>query len=769
MSRRIGNLPAEVSSFIGRRTEMSEVKRLLGESRLVTLTGVGGVGKTRLALRVASGVRDDYQDGVWLIDLAKLTHAEALAGALADTLEIREHSTRPAMDVLGDHLRDWRALLVLDNCEHLRDSCALLVDRLLSAAPGLRILATSRQELGTTGEHVLDVAPLSLPAEPTTLGAAGDPLRYEAVALFVERAAQRGNFTLTEHNRDAVVGICRRLDGIPLAIELATVRLRALSPQQILDRLDRGQRLLAGGPPTAAPRHQTLHALLDWSYELCSPAERLLWARCSVFAGGFDLAAAEAVCAGGAIQVEDTVDVIDNLVDKSILVVRHDETSTHFRLLETIRQYGRTQLDVSGERAALRRRHRDYYQRLAAMAADNMFGPGHIDWLARLRRDQANLRVALEYCQDTKDGHTGQRIAADLRYHWVTGFSPREGRHWLDHMLAITDKPTATRADALWVSSWLAIISGDFPAARAMVAQGKAVAQQACAVSALGYLALFAGQLAMQDGHLDEAIAHYREALAIHQARGDPDGIVMTFNRLSLAYSALGDGGAAMAAGENSRALCESRGDTAHKSYALWVLGIEWWRRGDTAQALALQRESMDIRRQMGDLPGLASTIEVLSWIAATDGQYERAAELLGISRSLRESVGIQLSGWGHLATFHDRCESEVRAAIGEDTYRVIIGWAAGCTFDQAVDTALGRSRRSRPATTPTEVTVDGQPPELTRRETQVARLVAEGRSNRDIASTLAISQRTAEAHVANILSKLRANSRSQIAAWAAR
>jgi predicted ATPase/DNA-binding CsgD family transcriptional regulator len=766
MRRLIGNLPAEVSSFVGRNREVSEVRRLLDSSRLVTLTGVGGVGKTRLALHTAASYQRVYEDGVWLVDLSKLSQPDSLADAVAGVLDIAEHSARSGLAALCDHLRERRLLLILDNCEHMRSSCAALVDQLLAVAPGLRILATSRQELRAAGEHVMDVPPLSLPDEsqpPPPLNKLAD---YEAVALFVERADQRGSFALTPENQHAVLGICRRLDGIPLAIELATVRLRMLSPEQILERLDDRWRLLNTGSPTMATRHQTLHGLIDWSFELCSEAERMLWIRCAVFAGGFDLEAAERVCAGQGVEVEQMVDVIDGLVDKSILIVEGRGSTARYRLLETIRQYGQARLDATDERASLHRRHVDYYAWLAAKAARRMFGPNHIDWLARLRRDHANMRLALEYAREMANWRLALRLAADLRYHWVTCAFVHEGRRWLDQLLTLAPEYTAERADALWVNSWLAITQGDMSSANALVAEGHVVSETAQAAAARGYVALFAGQLAMYDGNRDSALEFYQKALRHHRAVGDLEGTVMTLNRLSLAHSALGHGREALSAAEDSRDLCESRGDLAHKSYALWVLGIEVWRQGDNDRALTLQRESLGIRLRMQDIQGLTLNIEVLSWIAATGESHERAARLLGICMILRNSIGTQLSGWGHLAEFHDQCEAKARAALGDQGYAEAVQFGSSLSFDEAIAYALGDLPRPRTeAAAPVESTMET--PELTRREREVVELLADGQSNRDIASTLAISQRTAETHVANILSKLRFSSRSQIARWA--
>ena len=342
-----GALPAELTSFVGRRRELSETRRLLASSRMLTLTGVGGVGKTRLALRMAAEVRRTFPDGVWFVELAALHDAQLVPHTVANTLELRQVSADPAGD-LAAYLERRRLLVVLDNCEHLTDACAMLASKLLAAAPGLRILATSRHVLGVEGEQILAVPPLST---RTARVEAGDAAHYESVRLFLDRAAAVApDFEVGDGNRDAVVELCRRLDGIPLAIELAAVWLRTLSPVQILDRLEDRFRLLTSGR-SAAPRHQALDATVGWSYELCSPAEQLLWARLSVFSGGFDLEAAEEVCSGEGIPTADVLNLIASLVNKSIVIriQATSHTTAWYQMLETIRQYGEERL-ADGER-----------------------------------------------------------------------------------------------------------------------------------------------------------------------------------------------------------------------------------------------------------------------------------------------------------------------------------------------------------------------------------------------------------------------------------
>jgi non-specific serine/threonine protein kinase len=429
---RVGNLPVDMTSFVGRRHEVAEVKRLLTASRLVTLTGVGGVGKTRLALRVANEVQRAFPDGVWLVELAALGDPGLVAQTVASALDIRDLSTRRPVTVLTDHLADTQLLLVLDNCEHLLDACAAVADALLRACPGLRILTTSRQALSIAGEHIFTVPPLSVP-DANVPSPAEALAHYEAVTLLIERAAAIApGFSVTQENHVAVARLCAQLDGIPLAIELAAARLRSLSVDQVAERLESRYRLLTGGSRAAPPRHQTLRALIDWSYELCSEQEKRLWARMSVFAGGFDLMAAESICAGEELNADAILEVVDHLVAKSVLFSEMQDGRVRYRLLETIRQYGRERLTESGQEAGLRLRHRDFYLRLAQQSVSEWCGPGQEAWLARLRIEHDNLRAALDFCMtDPAETQAGLDLASALRFHWIAAASSvRDGAGW---------------------------------------------------------------------------------------------------------------------------------------------------------------------------------------------------------------------------------------------------------------------------------------------------------------------------------------------------
>jgi predicted ATPase len=496
----------------------------------------------------------------------------------------------------------------------------MLAATLVSSAPELRILATSREALGIAGERLLAVPTLSLPDPDDPQQSAETP--GEAVQLFAERAAAvLPGFAVAETSRDTVERICRQLDGLPLAIELAAVRLRMLSPEQLLTRLENRFHLLTTGPRAGPPRQRTLRALVDWSYALCTEPERLLWARASVFAGGLDLEAAEEVCSGEGVAREDVLDLVTSLVNKSVLVREEIQATVRYRMLETIRQYGREQLLACGEEPAMRRRHRDYYRGLAARARAQMFGPDQVEWFDRQRIEHANLRQALEYCFAVPgEIETGLGMTADLFHHWMTGDFLGEGRARLDQGLAVVTEASEMRGRALWVNAWLAITQADVVTAEASVRQARELGEQLGLQPVLAYAALYSAMIAMYRGDGESAVAHYEEAVARHRATGDPMGLTMTLFRLCLARALLGDTSRAVAAGEECLAVCEAHGDRWVRAYGKTVLGVALWLKGDAQRAAALERESLRFQHSIDDLLGSRINVEVLAWIAAGQG-----------------------------------------------------------------------------------------------------------------------------------------------------
>ncbi|MET9341046.1 LuxR C-terminal-related transcriptional regulator [Nonomuraea sp. NPDC003804] len=754
-------LPAELTSFVGRRREIAEVKRLLAGSRLVTLVGVGGVGKTRLARRVAADVRRAFRDGVCVIELAALESPDLLVQTLIESFGIANLSTRPPIEVLTGHLRDKQMLMVLDNCEHLLHECAVAAETLARAAPGLRILATSRQVLGVAGEQTMVVPSLPVPDGDIERLSRESMEQSDAVRLFVERAgAVAPGFGITDDNWEAVLRICRSLDGIPLAIELAAVRLRVVSVHQLLARLEDRFQLLTTGSRVLLPRQRTLRALIDWSHTLCTEQEQRLWARLSVFSGSLDLEAAERVCAGDGVAAEEIVDLVCGLVDKSILIREEDGAHARYRLLETIRQYGRDRLREAGQEDTLRRRHRDWYQDLAVRAHHAWFGPDQVSWYARLRTEHDNLRTALDYCLAVPgQAASGLVIAAALRFYWIASDSPQEGRSWFKRLLAADRRPTPVRARALCVEARLAVLQSDFATAATLLGEGRHLARRFDDPATMGAAMYVAGLAALLQRDLPSALTLLGGALDHSRRTGDAIGVVNSLIYLATVHSLLGQSRKAVDRFEECLAICEPRRENWFRSYALWTYGIEVWKQGDTRRAVAMEREAVRLKEPFDDRLGVALCIEVLAWTSCGDGEAERAALLLGALREIWRSFGGPL--FGYLADHHDACELAARRTLGTRAFETALRRGMGLTLADALEYAMREDRPAggaRPKSSP-----------LTRREMEIARLVAQGMSNKAIAAALMIAQRTAEGHVEHILGKLGFTSRVQIAAWVSR
>jgi predicted ATPase len=439
------NLPAPRSSFVGREREMLEVEFDLATSRLLTLTGAGGSGKTRLALEVARDLVEAYPDGVWLVELAPLSEAALVPRAVAEALEVLERPTEPLTDTLAEVLRDRQLLLVVDNCEHLLEASARLVDKLLDSCPRLRILATSREAIGVEGEIRWDVPPLSMPDPQHTLSP--EELEgYESVRLFVERARGRDpSFSLSLHNALTVAEVCGRLEGIPLALELAAARVGTLSLEQILERLTDSLGLLTRGGRTAVPRQRTLKGTLDWSYDLLSEPERVLFGRLSTFAGGWTLVASEVVGSGEGVEEGEVLDLLSGLVDKSLVVAKgSDEGGVRYRLLEPVRQYALARLEESGETEAAKRAHAQHFLAMAEEAEPELLGPREAEWYDRLEDEHDNIRVALSWSLEGADPELGVRLAGAIWWFWHRHGHLSKGIRWLEAGLAEEGGTSAT-------------------------------------------------------------------------------------------------------------------------------------------------------------------------------------------------------------------------------------------------------------------------------------------------------------------------------------
>jgi len=759
--RKSGNLPCELTSFVGRRREAAETKRLLSVSRLVTLTGIGGVGKTRLALRVADDARRAFADGVWLIELGELQAPELVEETIATVIGVREQSAPGTSAILQRHLADQQLLLVLDNCEHLVAAVATLAAALLKNCPNLRILATSREALGIDGEAALRVPPMPVPESTRSSFPAG-MAQYDSVTLFAERASRAvPGFAITDDNGSTVARICERLEGLPLPIELATARLRAMTAQQILDRLTDRYRLLTLSSRGAPSRQQTLRLCIDWSYDLCTRSEREMWCRLAVFAGGFELDSAEGICAGG-LEPEALLDVIASLVDKSILIREEAGDVVRYRLLDTLRDYGLERLRESGEVEEMRRKHRDWYERLASDARSGWIGPRQLRWVARLNREQPNLRDALEYCvSDPAEAESGLRIANDMYLFWRSFGLLNEGRRWFDRALAYSSAiPTTDRITALHAAGMLAGAQGDLEAASSLVSEGRDLADRsgdtamtALMTSAEGFNSLFRGD------DLHHAVECFQTARDSFRADADPLQEMWALLGLALASAYLGDVTRAVECQREIQKISEAHGESVYRGWSLWTAALAMWQRGDHERAGSFLEDGLRQTRRADDVVNSAWCMQILAWIAADNHLPKRAATLMGAAEALWQGVGGPAAVFPQLAGHHDELERRARRELGGREFDTAFRRGSGLDFEDAVAFALNEQPRAITDS-------PGEHPSLSRREQQVAELVAEGLTNKAIATKLVISQRTAQGHVEHILVKLGFTSRSQIAAW---
>jgi predicted ATPase/DNA-binding CsgD family transcriptional regulator len=755
--RNLHNLPTQLNSFIGREREIAEVKRLLAATRLLTLTGTGGCGKTRLALQAVADLLPDCADGVWIVDLAVLSDPTFVPQTVASTLRVPERPGRPLTDSLVDALRTKSLLLLLDNCEHLLDACGQLADALLRQCPNIRILATSRERLGIAGELAYRVPSLSLP-RPDHPPLLEDVAQYEAVRLFIDRAAlSHPEFRVTTSNVSATVQVCLRLDGIPLAIELAAARVKALTVEQVAARLDDRFGLLTGGSRAALPRQRTLRATMDWSYALLSEKEQALLRRLAVFAGACTLEAVEAVCAGGGFETSEILDLLTQLLDKSLVQVENREGEARYRLLETVREYGRVRLSEAGETDETQRRHRDWYLAFAERAEPEMRGPNQIAWLERLEENHDNFRAALEWSRTDHNGNApGLRLATALYEFWEIHGHFAEARTWLDEMLRLSEGAApALRVKALNHAGHLAYSQGDH--SRVAVLCGEALALSDAAgdrsgqARALHYLA-----------HAEEGVGDHRRAaellersVAVYRTAGSRLDLARALHCLANAMRFQTQYHKTVPLFEEALTIFQTLSDTRGRATTLHNLGYLALSQGDHRQAWTLFRESLTLARELGDrrvlncLAGLAGT--------SSTARPRWAARLFGAVGTLMSAAGAQLEPANR--PIFDQHMAATKRRLGERAFSA--AWAKGATM--TLDQAIAYALADEGTTPPGDLTV----PSLTAREREVASLIAQGLTNREIASRLVIAERTVDAHVEHILNKLGYSSRTRIAVWA--
>jgi non-specific serine/threonine protein kinase len=771
-------LPLQLTSFVGRAREIAEIRALLGRTRLLTLTGPGGVGKTRLAVEVAGGLAADYSDGLWFVDLAALADPALVARTVAAAGDVAERPGMPVSITLAEVLADQRILLLLDNCEHLVESCAQLADALLRVCSGLTILATSRELFGITGEVTLLVPALTLPPEDVVPAAGAGS---EAVRLFEERAiAARPQFELSDANAAAVARICRRLDGVPLAIELAAARLRVLSPDQIAERLDDRFALLTDGNRAALPRQQTLEATVSWSYDLLGEAERVLFRGLSVFAGGWTLEAAEAVCGDASasdsqVAPRHVLDTLAGLVNRSL--VRADETSggVRYGFLETIRQYAHDRLrEASGEEQLARRAHALYFLALAEAVEPHLYRADAPNWMALLTSEHDNLRAALRWALDTRQTELALRLGASLYRFWRQRGHVREGRAWLAQALDARgqDGPEhqpgqLVSARALNGAGVLARGAGDFVAARPLLTESLALFEMlgadepiANTEQNLGHVLFRLGERAIARAHLESSLERLRRLDGEAQAlSASMFGCLNILGKLALDEGDLAAARAYIFEAEDCSRTVGSPHIIAHALIETGVLHLEL---GEHLAAAPVLHEALRVAAGAEDAWCTFQALHALACAAAEAGDARRAAVLMAAVEALEHRTGpVDISADLVLPAMRARL-SQTLGSLDPITRAAAGAQGAAMTLDEVVAYGLADYEPGAPGDS--RKNAAGL---LSLREQEVARLMVRGYTNRQIGEALVIAVPTVERHAANIFFKLGVHSRAQVAAWA--
>lgn len=678
------NLPLQATTFIGREREIADATEALSSARLLTLLGAGGIGKTRLSLQIAAGVLEDYPDGVWFVELAPLTDERLVPQAVASVLGVKEEAGHHVTEALAKHVADRRILLVLDNCEHLVQACAELAEQLLRSSSHVHILASSREPLRVSGEMSFPVPALAAPALQDPVAVEALP-QYPAVRLFVDRAAAvRPTFSLTEDNAWAVAEICQRLDGIPLAIELAAARVRALSAKNIAAHLHDRFQILTGGSRTALRRQQTLRASFDWSYDLLTEKERILFGRLAVFAGGWILNAAEAVGAGGDIDEGEVLDLITDLVDKSLVMVEAD--AGRYRLLETVRQYAQERMDESGEGNQVRTRHLAYYLAFAETARPELIGPQQGAWLPRLDLERENLLSAHAWCDHAEDGaELGMRLASAVKPYWLNrGLLGLGYRITLEALArAGAQERSLTRCRGLSNAGQLGYFMGRYGEARAYLEESLAIARELGDKGRVALVLQPLGMAALGQGDTATARAHLEEALALARGLGNKREIAAAINALAQLHRLEGDLGTAAPLYEAFLALARELGDRETVAIGLLNLAMVAIGNGSRHHARRMLLEVLTIAEEIGSKPAGQSALEVSACLAALREEWECAALLFGTAEAQSERTGLHRDPADE--AFLAPLIAKARAALGSASFGAAEAAGRALSYEDAM------------------------------------------------------------------------------------
>jgi predicted ATPase/DNA-binding NarL/FixJ family response regulator len=764
-----------MSSFIGRRRELAEIRKKLTQARLVSLIGPGGVGKTRLAIRIADDLRRGFRDGGSLVELAEVLDSGVVTNAAMTALDLRDQAATEPLPLLLSYLRDKELLLIVDNCEHVLGAAGRLVTSVLKAAPRVRVIATSREPLSVPGEHVVPVPPLDLPA-PQAAGPLTQLRQNETVMLFTERAAAAsGSFELTAANQAAVVELCRRLDGLPLAIELAAVRTRVLAVEQILDRLTDRFSLLTGGSRAAPPRHQTLRTTIDWSHDLLHDAERVVLRRCCVFAGRFTLDDVEAVCAPGDGPAGQALDVLSSLVGKSLVMRENAAGPACYRLHETMREFAALKLAESGEADTIELRCAEYYRSACRRPARER-RRRLPEWLEWVDLEIDNIRAVLQRCLNRADTARGIDLAAALGWYWVTR-STTEGMRWLGEFLAAGGGAPHLRAWAHFVRGFLGVLKADPVAARPALQAAVAAAREAGRADVLSEALAMASIAEGMAGDRAAAGRLLAEAHAVTAGLAYPPGRLAVVQARVLNGFFEADLGTVRSGATEGVRLARETGDLYALEMMLLNLGSAALMAGELTESRPPLAEALHIAGQIDDRVAQFYLLAAFGCHASAAGQARLAAQLFGASQTAQTQAGADRVLF--LGATLAQARQAAAAALGPAAFEAEFEAGKGLSRDAALALALGRSAPGRSAPgkpAPDEpasrasasAAGNAGPGPLRPREADVARLVAEGLTNKQIGTRLFISERTVDSHVRSILNKLGFSSRSQIAAWMA-
>jgi predicted ATPase/DNA-binding CsgD family transcriptional regulator len=740
---------------------LAEVKSAFAQTRLLTLVGAGGVGKTRLALRAAADLRRTVRHGAWFVDLAGLEDPHLVPKAVITSLGLADQSGQWPTSLLVGHLAPREALLVLDNCEHLLDAIAVLADVVLKEAASVRLLATSRQPLGISGERVLHVPPLTLPPDAGSDAAQGFA-QSEAVALFVARAADAGvQLEDTDDTRHLVFELCRRLDGMPLALELAAVRLRTIGLEELLLRLSDRFAVLIGGSRAALPRQQTLRATIDWSHDLLSGPEAALLRRLAVFPSDFGLDAAEAVATGTGIDPTSVLELLSSLIDKSFVARLGSAASARYRLHETMREYGLLKLRDAEEEAGAINAYVRFYADLCRVAQEAAQSFEVVEWLKRLDAEADNVRAALARCLNGPDHALGLSIVGSLDWYWVPRANS-EGVYWLELFLERREDDTSGLARALYARGFVAMAQGDATTAEPMLREAEAKARTMRDRPLLARVMATSATVRAMSGAPDGARSHLRAAKVLADGLDDPGAdaaVALTEGFLGLSDT---DTETVSRVYSEWAPRMRDRGDLQSLSYLLGLYGFSLLQSAQPDRARPLFQEALSIARRLENRDTILYLVGGLACHAAMVGRPQLAARLLGAAETLQAETGVRLMR--HMDPLLHQARETVATTLGAPMLESEMQMGRRMAKDDAIAYALEEKKAARHVTPPTRA---GTMP-LSKREREVAGLVSEGLSNKEIASRLFLSERTVETHVSNILNKLGINSRVEIASWVA-